>query len=74
MMLFSGNANPTLASALATELNITLGRALVSQFKDGETRVQINEDVRGQDIFLLQPKLVLFLVMPNRQNQSPYHA
>lgn len=55
MMLFSGNANPLLASALAIELNITLGRALVSQFKDGETRVQINEDVRGKDVFLLQP-------------------
>lgn len=54
MTLFSGNANPELAKNIAEHLNISLGDALVSQFSDGESRVEILENVRGQDVFLLQ--------------------
>ena len=54
LMVFSGNANPKLAHAVAQHLNIPLGRALVSRFSDGEVMVEINENVRGKDIFVLQ--------------------
>src|SRR6516225_5893766 len=54
LMVFSGNANPTLAHAVVQHLNIPLGRALVSRFSDGEVMVEINENVRGQDVFVLQ--------------------
>lgn len=52
--IFTGNANPELAKAIAKHLKIPLGKALVSRFRDGEIRVEISEHVRGQDIFLLQ--------------------
>lgn len=54
MLLFTGNANPALATELATELKMPLGDALVSHFSDGETRVEIQENVRGQDCFIIQ--------------------
>jgi ribose-phosphate pyrophosphokinase len=54
LMVFSGNANPKLAHAVVQHLNIPLGRALVSRFSDGEVMVEINENVRGQDVFVLQ--------------------
>ncbi len=53
--VFSGNANPALAQAVAKELGISLGDILVSRFSDGEVRVQIHENVRGIDIFIIQP-------------------
>lgn len=55
LMLFSGNANPRLALAVAQHLNIPLGRSTVSRFSDGEIMVEINENVRGKDIVILQP-------------------
>lgn len=55
MMVFSGNANPALASAVAAHLKIRLGDALVSSFSDGEVQVEINEHVRGRDVFIIQP-------------------
>jgi ribose-phosphate pyrophosphokinase len=55
LMVFTGNANPKLAAAVASQLNIPLGRAHVSQFSDGEVTVEINENVRGKDCFVLQP-------------------
>jgi len=55
LMVFTGNANPRLAAAVATHLNIRLGRAQVSRFSDGEVTVEINENVRGKDVFVLQP-------------------
>jgi ribose-phosphate pyrophosphokinase len=55
LMVFTGNANPKLAAAVASQLNIPLGRAQVSQFSDGEVTVEINENVRGKDCFVLQP-------------------
>src|SRR2546425_137233 len=54
LMVFSGNANPKLAHAVVQHLNIPLGRALVSRFSDGEVMVEINENVRGKDAFVLQ--------------------
>ncbi len=55
LMVFSGNANPKLAQAVVQHLNIPLGRAMVSRFSDGEVMVEINENVRGKDVFVLQP-------------------
>ena len=54
MMLFTGNANPALATAIADQLSLRLGQAQVSQFSDGETAVEIEENVRGQDVFIIQ--------------------
>jgi ribose-phosphate pyrophosphokinase len=54
LMVFSGNANPKLAQAVVQHLNIRLGRATVSRFSDGEVMVEINENVRGKDCFVLQ--------------------
>jgi len=53
--LFSGNANRPLAEAIGRALKIPLGDALVSRFSEGEIRVKINEDVRGRDVFIVQP-------------------
>ncbi len=54
LMVFSGNANPRLAHALVQHLSIPLGRAVVSRFSDGEIMAEINENVRGKDVFVLQ--------------------
>lgn len=54
-MLFSGNANPLLAQRIAEHLNIDLGKAVVGRFSDGEIMVEILENVRGKDVFILQP-------------------
>lgn len=53
--LFSGNANKGLAIEIADFLEISLGDASVSTFNDGELMVQINENVRGMDVFVIQP-------------------
>lgn len=55
MSLFSGNANPDLSRAIARHLNLPLGNATVGQFSDGETMVEILENVRGRDVFIIQP-------------------
>ncbi len=55
LKIFTGNANPTLAQAVADELGIPLGDILVGRFSDGEVRVQIRENVRGADVFIIQP-------------------
>jgi len=55
MMIFAGNANPQLAQAVADNIGVPLGRATVSQFSDGEIHVEILENVRGCDIFVIQP-------------------
>jgi ribose-phosphate pyrophosphokinase len=54
MMVFSGNANPQLAQAVARYLNLPLGKAHVGKFSDGEIQVEIMENVRGRDVFILQ--------------------
>ena len=53
--LFTGNANPVLAQSIADVLEIPLGKVSVGRFSDGEINVSIGENVRGRDIFLLQP-------------------
>ena len=54
LMVFTGNANPKLAEAVAQHLDITLGRATVARFSDGEVMVELLENVRGKDVFILQ--------------------
>ena len=55
MMVFTGNANPDLARRVVRELHIPLGDATVGRFSDGEVNVELNENVRGKDVFILQP-------------------
>ena len=52
--VFSGNANIDLARNICTNLGVPLGKAYVTTFSDGETRVEINENVRGMDVFIIQ--------------------
>jgi ribose-phosphate pyrophosphokinase len=54
LMVFTGNANPKLAQKVARHLNVQLGKASVSTFSDGEVMVEILENVRGKDVFVLQ--------------------
>ena len=55
MTVFTGNANPTLAKAVANNLNLPLGKAKVGRFSDGEIMVEVREHVRGKDVFIIQP-------------------
>jgi len=55
MMVFTGNANPDLARRVVRQLHIPLGDASVSRFSDGEVSVELNENVRGKDVFVIQP-------------------
>ncbi|NLY58593.1 MAG: ribose-phosphate pyrophosphokinase [Gammaproteobacteria bacterium] len=55
MMVFTGNANPDLARRVVRQLHIPLGDALVTRFSDGEVSVELNENVRGKDVFVIQP-------------------
>lgn len=55
LKVFAGNANPQLAADIAQHLHITQGEALVGRFSDGEIRVELLENVRGNDIFIVQP-------------------
>lgn len=54
MMVFTGNANPQLAESIVGHLNLPLGRANVGRFSDGEVAVEIQENVRGKDVFVVQ--------------------
>lgn len=55
LRLFTGNANPELAKNIADKLNISLGKISVDTFSDGEICVEVMENVRGKDIFIIQP-------------------
>ncbi|MEI6145467.1 MAG: ribose-phosphate diphosphokinase [Methylococcales bacterium] len=55
MMVFSGNANPDLSEGIVKKLNMRLGIATVGRFSDGEIAVEIEENVRGKDVFVIQP-------------------
>jgi ribose-phosphate pyrophosphokinase len=55
MMVFSGNANPDLSEGIVKKLNMRLGMAAVGRFSDGEVAVEIQENVRGKDVFVIQP-------------------
>ncbi len=53
-MIFTGNSNPSLSASIASELDLPIGRAVVGTFSDGETMIEILENVRGKDVFILQ--------------------
>ncbi|OEY66847.1 ribose-phosphate pyrophosphokinase [Marinobacter sp. X15-166B] len=55
LMIFTGNAHPELAKRIAKKLQVPVGKAHVGAFSDGETTVEINENVRGHDVFIIQP-------------------
>jgi len=55
LKLFTGNANPGLAAAVAQYLDVEIGKAHVGTFSDGEVNIEIQENVRGSDCFVLQP-------------------
>lgn len=55
MAVFSGSANPQLAQTVADNLHIPLGKADITRFSDGEIAIEIKENVRGKDVFILQP-------------------
>ena len=55
LMIFSGNANPALAQAIALKLGTPKGNAAVSLFSDGEIYIEIKDNVRGHDVFIVQP-------------------
>ncbi|HJN95798.1 MAG TPA: ribose-phosphate pyrophosphokinase [Gammaproteobacteria bacterium] len=54
-MVFTGNANPALADAIAKNIGVPLGYASINKFSDGEVSVELNENVRGKDVFIIQP-------------------
>jgi ribose-phosphate pyrophosphokinase len=54
MMVFAGNANPQLAHKIAARLNLPLGKAQVNKFSDGEVAIELMENVRGRDVFIVQ--------------------
>lgn len=54
MMIFTGNANPELALKISSHLQIPIGKATVGTFSDGETMVEVLENVRGRDVFIIQ--------------------
>jgi ribose-phosphate pyrophosphokinase len=54
LMVFTGSANPKMAEDVARQLNIHLGRATVGRFSDGEVNIELMENVRGKDVFILQ--------------------
>jgi ribose-phosphate pyrophosphokinase len=58
MMVFAGNANPQLARDIVGHLRLNLGKAIVSSFSDGEVQLEIMENVRGKDVFIVQPTCV----------------
>jgi ribose-phosphate pyrophosphokinase len=55
LMVFTGNANPSLADNIAKNIGVPLGYASISKFSDGEISVELNENVRGKDVFVIQP-------------------
>ena len=54
-VLFTGNANPVLSQEIATHLGVELGKAVVGRFSDGEVTVEIQQNVRARDVFVIQP-------------------
>lgn len=80
LALFTGNANPNLAFDIARYLGVSMGRAQVGTFSDGEEMVEIMENVRGKDVFILQPtcapssrNLMELLVMTDALRRSSAH-
>ena len=81
MKLFTGNANVPLAKKVADHLQITLGKAVVGTFSDGETMVEVMENVRGQDVFTIQPtsaptndNLMELVIMADAMRRASAHS
>jgi ribose-phosphate pyrophosphokinase len=55
LMIVSGSANPELAKSICGELKVKLGEVLLGRFSEGEIKIQVNENVRGKDVFVIQP-------------------
>src|SRR5699024_7299901 len=55
LQVFAGTANPALSAAICAELDVDEGRSVVGQWKNGETRIKLDENVRGSDVFVIQP-------------------
>ncbi len=55
MMVFTGNANPSLAEAVVRRLGLPLGKVVIGRFSDGEVMVELMEHVRGKDVYIIQP-------------------
>ncbi|MBF0532348.1 MAG: ribose-phosphate pyrophosphokinase [Candidatus Omnitrophica bacterium] len=53
--IFTGNAHPQLAESICRQLKVSLGKALISRFSEGEIRVKLQDNVRGKDVFIIQP-------------------
>jgi ribose-phosphate pyrophosphokinase len=77
LTIFSGNANPALSSGIAAQLGLPLGQRKVTRFSDGEVAVEIEENVRGRDVFIIQPtcpptndNLMELLVMTDAMRRS----
>ena len=80
MIVFAGNAGKSLAEDIARRLNMPLGKAQVGQFSDGEIQVEIMENVRGKDVFIVQPtcaptndNLMELLIMVDAMRRSSAH-
>jgi len=80
LKIFTGNANRALAEEIAQYLHVPMGNAEVSRFSDGEVFVQINENVRGTDVFVVQPtcppvndSLMELLIMLDAFKRSSAH-
>src|SRR5215210_5906123 len=54
LKIFAGNSNPPLAAEISQYLKVPMGKAVVDTFSDGESKVEIKENVRGADVFVLQ--------------------
>ena len=77
LSIFSGNSNPELAAGIAAKLGLPLGQRKVTRFSDGEISVEIEENVRGRDVFIIQPtcpptndNLMELLVMTDAMRRS----
>ena len=77
LMVFTGNANPVLADNIAKHIGVPLGYASINKFSDGEISVELNENVRGKDVFIVQPtcaptnkNLMELLVMVDAMRRS----
>ena len=80
LLVFTGNANPKLSAEVVDYLRVDLGKARVEQFSDGEITVEIQENVRGRDVFIIQPtcapshkNLIELLLMIDACNRSSAH-
>ena len=70
IMIFSGNANPSLALKTVEFLNMPLGKITAGKFSDGEVMVEVNENVRGRDIYIMQPICCLLYTSPSPRDRS----